>query len=47
MIPGIHCVTAAERQIRDLGGETRDYYPHGAISALSHITQTLPALPTG
>lgn len=40
MSPG-NCVTAAERQIRDLGGEAaRDYDPHGAISTPSHLNRS-------
>jgi hypothetical protein len=35
-----NCVTRAERQIRDLGGETRDYDPHGAISTPSHLNRS-------
>lgn len=47
MSPG-NCVTAAERQIRDLGGEAaRDYDPHGAISTPSHLNRSLPTHPTG
>ena len=30
----------AKRQIRDLGGETRDYDPHGAISTPSHLNRS-------
>lgn len=32
-------MTRAERQIRDLGGEARDYDPHGAISTPSHLNR--------